>query len=112
MLQGTPGRRDLDESLRVFGVAPESVQVGGDVTDYFEVWPECEAAVRLFIAARTQWRVGPRGAIGLDYAVLPLLARSLPGGAIRRRALHQALPLLQVMEDEALEWFAEQSADE
>ena len=41
-----------------------------------EVWPDTEAAVRMFMDVCTQWRVGPTGAAtGLDYAVLTTVFR-------------------------------------
>ena len=33
----------------------------------FKVWPENEAAFLMFVRLLTQWRMGPRGPIGLDY---------------------------------------------
>lgn len=68
------------------------------------VWPSNIPAVALFEALLTQWRVGPGGVIGLDYAVLPIAARSR---GISPRRLPQLLPDLQVMEDEALDLYAE-----
>lgn len=56
-----------------------------------------------FIDVCTQWRMGPNGPVGLDYAALPPKCR--PGVAGRRG--RQALEYLQVMEAEALRWFAE-----
>ena len=35
-----------------------------------EVWPDVVEPFLLFLDMRTQWRVGPRGATGLDYRVL------------------------------------------
>lgn len=68
------------------------------------VWPCNTSAVALFESLLTQWRVGPGGVVGLDYAVLPLVARSR---GIAPRRLSQLLPDLQVMEDEALGIYAE-----
>ncbi len=34
------------------------------------VWPENWPAVHLFTQFATQWRVGPGGAVGLDYGVI------------------------------------------
>lgn len=59
-------------------------------------------AVRLFEAMATQWRMGPAGAAGLDYAVLPWLARRL-----RLRCRRRDVANLRVMEAEALAVFAE-----
>lgn len=68
------------------------------------VWPCNAPAVSLFEALLTQWRVGPGGVVGLDYTVLPIVARSR--GITPRRA-SALLPELQVMEDEALTLYAE-----
>lgn len=35
-----------------------------------EVWPDNQPALGLFLRLRTQWRVGPGGAVGLDYGVM------------------------------------------
>lgn len=35
-----------------------------------EVWPCCVTAVNVFGSLVTQWRVGPAGPTGLDYAAL------------------------------------------
>ncbi|MDQ7987074.1 DUF1799 domain-containing protein [Pseudomonas sp. G34] len=42
-----------------------------------EVWPCSWPAFRVFEALSTQWRVGVRGATGLDYTALPVTARML-----------------------------------
>lgn len=62
--------------------------------------------MRLFTCCLTQWRMGPAGPIGLDYAVVPSVARNIAG--IRRRELRGLWWQLQEMEGAALEWFAEQ----
>jgi hypothetical protein len=73
-------------------------------TDEVEAWPENAAAVRLFDAMLTQWRMGPRVPVGLDYTALPV---------VQRRAGLRCRPgdfrALQVMEAEALRWFAEKA---
>jgi hypothetical protein len=35
-----------------------------------DVWPDNWQAVHLFEALRTQWRVGPGGPYGIDYAAI------------------------------------------
>lgn len=40
-----------------------------------EIWPETDAAVRVFTSMQTQWRVGASGATGLDYSTLPFVFR-------------------------------------
>lgn len=39
------------------------------------VWPENRQAVQVFLAMRTQWRIGMNGPTGLDYSVLPEIWR-------------------------------------
>lgn len=80
-----------------------------DEDDGASVWEENEPALRLFVACMTQWRMGPAGPVGLDYAVVPLMARQVAG--IRRRELRGLWWQIQVMEDAALEWFSEQRND-
>lgn len=68
-----------------------------------EVWPENVHAVRLFDAMLTQWRMGSIGPIGLDYAALPVVRQ-----ACRLRCTRDDFRGLQIMEAEALRWFASQ----
>lgn len=68
------------------------------------VWPCNSPSVSLFEGMLTQWRVGPSGVVGLDYSVLPIVARSR---GIAPRRINALLPDLQVMEDEALGYYAE-----
>lgn len=64
-----------------------------------EVWPDNVSAVNTFVAMSTQWRMGPCGPIGLDYAALPAVLRltSTP-----RSAWPDIFDCLRVMESEAL----------
>lgn len=39
-------------------------------TEPLEIWPDNARAFNLFASVRTQWRVGPGGVYGLDYAVV------------------------------------------
>lgn len=64
----------------------------------FEVWPEHEDAVHLFLQCQTQWRVGNSGVVGLDYAVV-LQMMDLYAVGNRRQALED----LQIMETRAKE---------
>lgn len=105
MLQGTPGRRDVEDAARAFGLDAAAVaDAGPALSADIEVWPDNADAVRLFAAMLTQWRVGAAGPVGLDYGVLPLLVRHL---GLRKRRARAALAGLQVMEAEALAWFDE-----
>lgn len=51
-----------------YGLSPEDFP---DLDDTVEVWPDNEAALDVFAAMQTQWRVGFAGATGLDYSALP-----------------------------------------
>lgn len=67
----------------------------------YELWPEHEAAVQMFLRCGTQWRSGPNGLIGLDYAIV-LALMDLYAVPEKTRALED----LQVMEAHALELMA------
>ena len=41
----------------------------------FEVWPENEEAVLLFLRVQTQWRTSMAGVTGLDYASIVATAK-------------------------------------
>lgn len=69
-----------------------------------EVWSDAWPAFCLFEALGTQWRMGPGGATGLDYAAILSTAKML---GIKRRILQDAFPDLRVMEAEALAVMAE-----
>lgn len=62
-----------------------------------EVWPDNMRAVEVFACLCTQWRVGPAGATGLDYAAIPAVLQMLDVSPSK-----QLLADLRVMEDEAL----------
>jgi Phage related hypothetical protein (DUF1799) len=65
------------------------------------IWPENWAAVVTFERMQSQWRAGPRGLHGLDYAALP--ARARPGQCGRRG--RRTFEALRVMEEEAIKYF-------
>ena len=69
------------------------------------VWPEHMPAVQLFDACLTQWRMGPRFPVGLDYPAVFQTARVL-----RLRCRQGDMQNLQVMEQAALAWFVEQGS--
>lgn len=48
------------------GLTPEDFAV----VPPFEVWPENETALRVFLAMDTQWQIGPGGPVGLIYSSL------------------------------------------
>ena len=71
-----------------------------------ELWPDTEPAISLFIALRTQWRMGFSGPVGLDYCAAESVMRVRRLPAASRGEL---LEDLRHMEDEALRVFAEES---
>jgi hypothetical protein len=67
--------------------------------DSFEVWPDNWQSVIVYCSMRTQWNVGPAGAVGLNYASLGEVWRRLKVPPSDR---DQAFQDLQVMEAAAL----------
>lgn len=78
---------------------------GASVTD---IWPENWAALDVFSALQTQWRVGMAGPTGLDYAVLPVVM-DLQGIDPAERA--ECFAGVQEMEREALQIFGRKRAN-
>ena len=97
MLQGAPDVAEVDKAAAAFGLV-----VAHGAPPPVELWPELVPAVTIFQAMRTQWRVGPGGATGLDFNALPVVEQRL---GITPRQSRQAFQHLRVMQDEALRWF-------
>jgi hypothetical protein len=72
------------------------------------VWDINWHTFTLFNSLSTQWRVGMGGATGLDYNVIPMVAKSL---GIKNKELNSIFPDLQVMENEALITMRENQKD-
>lgn len=68
-----------------------------------EVWAGHEQALELFLAMRTQWRVGMAGATGLDYGVLFHKMDRMGLSAERYEDLEEEI---RIMEGAALEEMA------
>ena len=104
-----PARDEYAQELANWGISdPDADEVLGQrIEDDPEVWPEQTIPLELFAAMRTQWRSSGFGMVGLDYGPLPLVARSL---GLTDEQLTGAFRDLQIMEDAALCWFAEQGA--
>lgn len=64
-----------EEHLALFGLSPDDFE--DEEEEVFEVWSCSWPAFRVFEAMFTQWRVGFKGATGLDYTALPVAARML-----------------------------------
>ena len=105
MLAGPP-RNETADALMAFGVPIELIEQAAAQDAHIELWPDHMIPVHVFSALLTQWRMGPTGPIGLDYNVLDdRLARRL---SITPDDLDAAFGSIQIMEDAALAWFAEQ----
>jgi hypothetical protein len=89
---------DLMADLKAYGADASCLPEPVAKPKPFEVWPEHEDAVTLFLQCQTQWRVGPGGVVGLDYGVV-LQMMDLYAVSSRRQALED----LQIMEDRARE---------
>jgi hypothetical protein len=64
------------------------------------VYPENWRAVRVFDALGTQWRVGPAGPTGLDYAALPMV---MDVHGVPQQHRHDVFEDVRVLESAALE---------
>jgi Phage related hypothetical protein (DUF1799) len=64
-----------------------------------EIWPENATAFQVFCRLITQWRMGFRGPVALDYNVLPFVFRM---ARVSRDQWPQVFEQLRVMEDAAL----------
>lgn len=65
-----------------------------------EIWPDNVQAVNVFLSLLTQWRVGPRGVIGLDYNVL---YRKMDRMRLSEDRYDELEAEIQLMEDAALD---------
>ena len=89
---------DLEQDFNTFGSPPAEFLAAAQESESFELWPENEAPLMLFMRMRTQWRMGPAGPVGLDYAgVRAALA------LMRERCAPERFDDLQAMEAAALE---------
>lgn len=83
MLYGKPPD---PKELAAFGLKPSDV-AGEDVV----VWPENLQATKVFLAMKTQWRVGMGGYTGLDYSALSEIWRRLKVPPADRDAVFEDL---------------------
>lgn len=80
--------------LALFGLTKEDLP-----DEIVDVYPDNWDTFMLFDAMSTQWRTGGVGATGLDYNVIPLVAKSI---GLNKKEVVEILPFLRVMEAEAL----------
>lgn len=93
----------IDDALAGLGLVPDRpVQVSDGA---FCLWPENVPAFDLWAELQTQWRVGPAGPTGLDYA--GVAAHLQHAHRLRPRALRERWEQLQAMEQGALQGWAE-----
>lgn len=84
------------EELAAVGMRPEDVEAPPPVA----LWPDIAEVWDLYMAARTQWMVGPSGTLlGLNYGSLPLLFRVCK---IAEEDEAETLRLLQIAEIESI----------
>lgn len=100
---GRPPRDETHAAAKAFGLVLPEGEAPSTPPDV-QYWPDDEDAVMLFIAMRTQWRTSMAGFVGLDYAVIQIVADQL---GIGRKRLKRAFGVLGILEDEALVMFAE-----
>lgn len=89
---------ELLEDLKAYGADVSALPERLTKPVEFEVWPEHEEAVLLFLRCQTQWRTTSGGVMGLDYGVI-LQVMDLYAVEDRRRTLED----LQIMESRARE---------
>jgi hypothetical protein len=104
-LLGRGDKKELEQDFGVFGVPPQEFLDGIKDKD-FELWEENAEPFDLFVKLQTQWRSGPSGFTGMDYAgVRAALAM------MRRRMTPELFGLLQVMETAGLKALRESKND-
>lgn len=77
---------------------------GDLLEETIELWPDTWPGFTLFEAMSTQWRTGMGGAIGLDYSVLPMVAKYMD---IAEENMPLAFNDIRTMEAEVLKKMAE-----
>lgn len=78
------------KELAAFGLKPSDID-----TEDVIVWPENHQVTKVFLAMKTQWRVGMAGYTGLDYSALPEVWRRLKVSPADRDAVFEDLRLIE-----------------
>lgn len=86
--------------LAMFGLTKDDLP-----DEIIDVYPDNWDVFLLFDAMSTQWRVGAVGATGLDYGVIPIVAKSV---GIKKKQIPEILSGLRIMEAEALKVMIEE----
>lgn len=61
------GTKEIEQDFGLFGAPPEEFVAAMQAED-FELWAENVEPLNLFHRLQTQWRHGPQGPVGMDYA--------------------------------------------
>lgn len=93
-------REEVDKALAAFGLVAEGLPDPETV----DVWPENRAPMEVFAGMQTQWRIGMKGATGLDYAAMPAVMTMV---GVKRKRRADVMGAVQVMERETLRLWAE-----
>jgi hypothetical protein len=103
MLAGSP-QDETEEAATAFGVVLDTKPAEEGF-----LWADNRWAAAIFQGMLTQWRMGPRGPVGLDYG--QPLDRVEKQVRLPRRERRAAFDGLRVMEMAALNYFAERTRD-
>lgn len=60
--------KELEQDFEQWGAPPAEYMEALEAEQTFELWPENVEPLDTFMRLQTQWRVGPVGPTGLDYA--------------------------------------------
>jgi hypothetical protein len=61
---------ELKADLLAYGADESSLPASMQTPKEFEIWPEHQDALLLFLRCQTQWRIATNGVIGVDYGVV------------------------------------------
>ncbi|CAJ0740814.1 DUF1799 domain-containing protein [Ralstonia mannitolilytica] len=78
------------DQLAAFGLASEDIQ-----PEVVEIWPENVEIVDVFAHLHTQWRMGARGPIGLDYTAIPAVLQLLQVPADRHAEVFAGIRIME-----------------
>lgn len=62
------GTQELEQDFEQWGAPPAEYLAAMEAANTFELRPENVEPLDIFMRLQTQWRMGPVGASGLDYA--------------------------------------------
>ena len=93
------GGVDPEDAAAKMGLPAELVAQAEGFADCL-VYPDNWPVVMIFRDMATQWRVGPGGIVGLDYAALPVVTKIR---GIKQREMGDMLDSIQIMESAAIE---------